>query len=690
MPALPLMRSLVAILVCLLWVFPLQAKEYVSGPVRNEVTKATLYAAGPVTPGDATWLALSLDMPKDWHTYWLNPGDTGMPVSVTLDAAEGITLGPIHWPAPERIEIAGLVNYGYHGNLLLLLPLELSEHVVPGNTPLRVTANWLVCKDICIPESADFTLNLPVQTDVADALPPRFKVALDALPAMLKTTARYHFDTERLWIELPISEKVREIFFVTESLASTARPTISHREAYVSASFEVGSTPTTEGAKGVAILADGRALQFSAVHDAALEHGRGSVNINGKRLTDTDTNTVTAPPLTLPLALILAFLGGMVLNLMPCVLPVLSLKILGLTKKAGISRRAAAMQGLAYTAGVLVSFLAVAGALIALQHGGAALGWGYQLQSPMFVLGLASVIFTVGLNLSGVFTVPSVLGQVGQKSAAQETLFGSFLTGVLATLVATPCTAPFMASAIGFALTLPPVAALAVFAALGLGLALPYLLVSLFPALRRWLPKPGHWMETFRQFLAFPMYATAAWLLWVLATQAGPDALALGLALILLIALLAWRSQHATTRARKLVLVVALLFIGGGILAQVRGMEAPAPMALEHEVFSESRLAELRAAGTPVFVNATANWCITCKVNERMALSRSSVRAHFAKQGIVMLVADWTNRDAAIGAYLAQFGRSGVPTYVYYPPQGNPVLLPQLLTPAQVVAQTSH
>ncbi len=682
------------LLIYALFAFPVQAAEIASSPVKNEIATATLYAAGPVAPGGSTWLALHLSLPADWHTYWINPGDTGMPVSVMADLPEGATLGPIHWPTPERFEVAKLVNYGYHDDVLLLMPLSLAESVTAGSVPVHVSANWLVCKDICIPESADFTLELPVQPGTDEALPPRFEEAVQALPEVLKESARYHFDKERLWMELPLSGKVREIFFITEALASTARPSLSSGGEHVIAHFEPGPNPTTDGAKGVLILEDGKTLQFSAVHDPALAAGSVSDSVSASKLfsanTDTDTTTVTDSPLTLPLTMLLAFFGGLVLNLMPCVLPVLSLKLLGLVKKAGVSRRAAATQGIAYTAGILASFLAVAGALIALQHGGTALGWGYQLQSPMFVLGLAAVMFAVGLNLSGVFTVPGVLGNLGQKTAAQETPLGSFLTGVLATLVATPCTAPFMASAIGFALTLPPVAALAVFAALGFGLAMPYLLVSLFPALRSWLPKPGHWMETFKQFLAFPMYATAAWLLWVLATQAGPDALAIGFALLLLIGLLAWWSQHATTRPRKLALLAALFLLGGAILGQVRGMEAPVLASHAHEAFSEARLAELRAAGTPVFVNATANWCITCKVNERVALSNETVKSHFAKTGIVMLVADWTNRDAAIGHYLATFGRSGVPTYVYYPAQGAPVLLPQLLTPALVLEQTSR
>lgn len=670
---------------------PAWAAELASEPVKNEVATATLLAQSEsVAPGDPFWVAVALDMPTDWHTYWINPGDTGLAASVTpQNLPEGVTLGPIHWPAPERFEVAGLINYGYHDDVLLLMPLSVPEAYDAASIPLQVKAEWLVCKDICIPESAELSLEIPV----GSASPPsaRFTETVEALPGLLEKPAIYNYDEKALWIDLLAAnaENISEAFLISESMATTDRPVITPTVGGgARLTYPRGPAPDDKGLKGLLIYQDGSARQFNASVSDHVSLPPPSANTPV-----TDTNTVSAPPtdITLPLALLLAFLGGLVLNLMPCVLPVLSLKVLGLVKKAGISRSAAAMQGLAYTAGILVSFLAVAGALIALQHGGTALGWGYQLQSPVFVLGLAAVMFGVGLNLSGVFTVPGVLGNLGQKTAAQETPLGSFLTGVLATLVATPCTAPFMASAIGFALTLPPVAALAVFAALGLGLALPYLLVSLFPALRTWLPKPGAWMETFKQFLAFPMYATAAWLLWVLSTQSGPDALAIGFALLLLIGLLAWWSQHAITQTRKLALLFTLSLLGGAMLAQVQEMDAAPLAAIQevHEPFSESRLQELRAAGKPVFVNATANWCITCKVNERLALSRESVQAHFRNAGITVLIADWTNRDAAIGEYLASFGRSGVPTYVYYPPQGEPVLLPQLLTAASVVEATS-
>lgn len=678
------MNRFFLLLFCFLYAPLATAAELRSTPVKNDVATATLITADDhLVPGQPLWVALHLDLPEDWHTYWINPGDTGLAVTVTPEVPSNVTLGPIHWPVPQRFEVAGLINYGYHDEALLLMPLELASSANLTTIPLKLKANWLVCKDICIPESAELSLDIPVSATPDADVSSRFADAIIALPKPMKNL-RYNFNKDQVWIELPgeHSTESASIFPITDTIVSfTELPKKFVKKNHTIYLFARGVQPDKNGFTGVVVSPEGEAGQFDSDYDATLEY-------------PAEKMAPCTPPASFFFELILAFLGGLVLNLMPCVLPVLSLKVLGLVKKAGLSRRAAAMQGVAYTSGIILSFLAVAGLLLILQQSGAALGWGYQLQSPLFVLSLTAIMFAVGLNLSGVFELPGVIGSLGQEQASKDTLLGSFLTGVLATLVATPCTAPFMASAIGIALTLSAPAALSIFAMIGFGLAFPYLLISLFPTLRRWLPKPGLWMESLRQFLAFPMYATAAWLLWVLTTQTGADALALALALLLLIAFAAWLLRRTSHRLMRVAVIALLLVLGGVIFAQIKevsGTAAPASMTMPQGAvaYSAEKLAALRAEGKAVFVDVTANWCITCKINERVALSSSTVQQHFRDHQIQTMMADWTNRDPAITAYLAQFGRSGVPTYVYYPPSGEPVLLPQLLTPASVVAATA-
>jgi thiol:disulfide interchange protein len=389
--------------------------------------------------------------------------------------------------------------------------------------------------------------------------------------------------------------------------------------------------------------------------------------------------------------MLFAMLGGVILNLMPCVFPILSLKALAIAKKSAQNPHFVRMQGLSYTAGVVVSFLVLAGVLIALQLAGQQVGWGYQMQSPHFVLAMTYILFVVGLMLSGVFVLPSLFANAGGGLAAKDNVSGTFFTGVLATLVATPCTAPFMAPALGFALTQSPPVALLVFTSLGFGLALPYLLISFYPPLLRWLPKPGVWMERFKQFLAFPMYGSAAWMLWVLAQQTGEGGLAIALAGIVLVGFFLWVWSAARSKVMKFLALVAML---ATVIASFQTMVPSLPLPksgtdetikMQHEVYDADALQELLAKERPVFVNATAAWCITCKINERSSLKNSRVRAALAEKGVTYMVADWTNEDPKITALLTQFGRSGVPLYILYAPGQEPKLLPQILTPGIVL-----
>ncbi|WP_462330439.1 protein-disulfide reductase DsbD family protein, partial [Thiohalocapsa halophila] len=477
-----------------------------------------------------------------------------------------------------------------------------------------------------------------------------------------------------------------------------------------------GSVPAT-GLLKVAGADGAVGLRLDATAAAAPgETGPGAASVSS-------AGPAGAQDLGLPLALAFALLGGLVLNLMPCVFPVLAIKALGLAGQGGARFSARALHGLAYTAGVIAFFLALGLLLLALRAGGAAVGWGFQLQSPLFVTLMAYLFVVLGMSLAGALTLGTGLMGIGQGLdqgldqgmgrgggrdgvGKAEGHLGAFITGALAALVAAPCTAPFMGAALGYAMTVPWPAALAIVLALGLGMALPFLLLALSPGLARRLPRPGPWMETLKQALAFPMFATAAWLLWVLAVQTGTGGLAAALTGMLVLTFALW-VQERTRYVRKpwprvgvgaAVLGLGLaLWLGLGLTgrepgapsltASDAGPGAGASAAIPAEPYSAERLAAARADGRPVFVNMTAAWCITCLVNERAALSRAAVARAFAERDVLYLKGDWTNRDPAITDYLAGFGRNGVPIYVFYPPDGEPRVLPQVLTEATVLRQ---
>ena len=659
-----------------------------ANPVRTENVEAELSAEGPAVPGQSVWVALTQRIRPGWHTYWINPGDSGIATTVEWTLPEGWTAGPIVWPAPERHPVGPLMNFGYAGEVHLLAELRAPAGAAPGTAvPVKAKADWLVCEEICIPESAELELALPVAASPAPApaLAARFEAARASLPvpSPFAATLEPGADGHRLRVAAPgLQEgRLKDAYFFPESwsLTDVAAPqTLTLDAGGLTLALKPGSAPPDGPVKGVLELVeeiDGKPVRQALALEAPLGAAAGG-------------GTAEASSMPLWQAALLALLGGMVLNLMPCVFPVLSIKALALM---GEEPGRARVHGLAYTAGVLASFAAVAGVLLALRAGGAEIGWGFQLQSPLFVAVLAYVLFLLGLSLSGVFTVGGGVMGVGQGLAERGGTAGAFFTGVLATVVATPCTAPFMGAAVGFAVTQPWPVALSVFLALGLGLALPFLALSFSPALLRHLPRPGVWMERVKQALAFPLYASAAWLVWVLSIQAGPSAVAAALAGMVLLGFGAWLygvTRHAATGWRHGGATVAVLSLAAAV-ALVQGAPAPAPAAQAqaapeaagYERFSEARLAELTAAGTPVFVNMTAAWCITCLVNERVVLSTGTVKAAMADKGVAYLKGDWTNRDAEITRVLARHGRSGVPLYlVYLPGKPEPLVLPQILT----------
>jgi thiol:disulfide interchange protein DsbD len=656
-----------------------------------------------VRPGEPFRVALRMDPAEGWHTYWKNPGDSGLRTRLEWDLPAGFAAGAIDWPSPRRLPYGELVNYGYSGVHGLPVTITPPRDLEPGDTArLRVHADWLACETQCIPGDADFTLALPVR----DAPPPKVERHADLFawadarqPAARDWPARFETEGGRFSLRVDTPDDYRpetlDLFPAAKELVQHATPaSFAFTEGRVLASqplsdFFNGAPETLE-----VVLVDPRSDRAVSVTATRGELGAAAPPVSGNGISggDIDARGGTAvaaggsgPGIALALALALG--GGLLLNLMPCVFPVLSLKAINVLE-GGERPRA---HGAAYTSGVLVAFAAVAGTLLGLRAGGEAIGWGFQLQSPWFVGLLAYLLFAMGLWLSGLVQLGTSWMGLGSDLAARGGLPGSFFTGVLACVVASPCTAPFMGAALGFAVTQPAPVALAVFLALGLGLALPILLLGFIPGLARLLPRPGPWMETFKQAMAFPLYLTVVWLLWVLARQTGADALAGVLAGLVAVAFAFWLASRATrpgwtTAARRAVvaasLAAAVATLGWAGTASRTG-PASEPGQRAWEPWTPERLADLRESGRPVFVNMTADWCVTCLVNERVALESERVREIMARKDIVYLKGDWTRRDPAITRYLSRFDRNGGPLYVFYPAgkETEPRVLPQILTP---------
>jgi thiol:disulfide interchange protein DsbD len=693
-----LLLAALALIGAVLGAAPPPALALESAPVVSPRATATLAAeAAAVAPDEPFRIGLRLRLAPGWHTYWKNAGDAGAPPEITLRLPEGAAAGPIEWPAPQRIPYGPLVNFGYEDEVLLPLRVTPPAGLAPGDSlPVEAEANWLVCEQICIPETGRFRLDLPVAAAARPdpALAPLFAAAEAAQPRPAPWAARVAAGpgrAARLLLDGPglSPATVREAFFfpdAPDALDHAAPQRLTVRE-------------------GGLALALARAESAAAFPDP-LSGVLAITDGGGRRAAFALAAPVAAPaPAAAPAlwqALGLALLGGLLLNLMPCVFPVLAMKALGLARLAGAARGAVRREAMGYTLGVVAAFAALGGLLLGLRAAGAAAGWGFQFTAPAFVAGMAWLMLAVGLNLAGVYA----LGRGGAPVAAaanlaggiaarrQDTLLGSAATGVLAVLLATPCTAPFMAAAIGAALAMDPAATLAVFLALGLGLAAPSAALAAAPGLARALPRPGPWMERLRQGLAFPMFGAAAWLVWVLAQQAGPDGVLVALLGGVLVGFGAWAlgaAQRAGgARGRRIgaglalaaALAAAALLPGLGAAPPASAAAAAGPSGTDGaEPWSETRLAALRAEGRPVFVNATAAWCISCQVNERVALRAAAVRAAFAAGRVAYLKADWTRGDPAVGALLRAHGREGVPLYLIYPADGGPPeVLPQILT----------
>jgi thiol:disulfide interchange protein/DsbC/DsbD-like thiol-disulfide interchange protein len=673
---------LLLMLPALAWTAP----EY--GTVERDHIRAELVAeVETIEPGQSFRAGLRLSPDENWHTYWINAGDSGLPTTLNWDLPEGVDAGEIDWPWPEALEVGRLVNYGYKDEHLLPVRISTSDTHQPGDRiTLVVDAAWLVCEDICIPGDARLALDIEVVAE-GNGRPSDhaalFEDTLRRVPDSADWTARFNTDGGSLSVQVVPedigSDRNWAFFAMNENLVEHARPpTIVAEDGQI-----LISQPLSAYLSGVP-----ERLDFVLVDTAGEQAWKLSAE-PGELLSAGMLGDASAPGWAL--ALILALAGGVLLNLMPCVFPVLSIKAMSLVSAAGHDQRT---HGLAYTAGVVASFAVLAGVLLALRAGGEAIGWGFQLQSAWFVALLIYVLFGLGLSLSGLFDFGTRLMGVGQGLTEKGGARGSFFTGVLACVVASPCTAPFMGAALGAAVFMPWPMAISVFLALGLGLALPMLVLSFSPALARRMPRPGPWMETFKQAMAFPLYLAVVWLLWVLARQTDPTGLALVLSGMVALAFALWLSgRHSRgqslTVARHAAVGLSLVFVIATLGSAARfGSEATPSEGAHWEPYSAETLANLREdPERAVLVNMTADWCITCLVNERVALNTPAVRDAMAKHDVVYLKGDWTRRDSAITDYLSSYDRNGVPLYVLYPRNGDaPRVLPQVLTP-QIVIQ---
>ena len=683
------------------------AASMAAAPQTTSYSEIDLVAEQATIPADGGRITLGLALaPKPgWHAYWLNPGDAGKAPEVDWQLPDGWQASALQFPPPHAIPFHDFMTYGYHDSVMLLADIDVPAGLPDATVSLSGRASWVVCDDeLCVPEEAAISLELPVgdgsaNPDTADA----FAAARAALPASVDWPAHFAVADSRVSfdVETPVDAALPAELYVAN------RRTVRYDEQ------SAARTPT--GFR-FDMAAGARVAEQDGI-DAVVRYSAGgesrTVGLTFAQVDVLPEATSRAPGAAIPvataeagfaevvIAIVFGLLGGMLLNLMPCVFPILSLKALGLAEMSEAGASESRRHGLFYTAGVLATFLGLAVLLIVLRHAGAAVGWGFQLQSPWVNLVLALVMVGVGLNLAGVFEIGTRAMGVGQNLTSGTDAKSSFWTGALAVVVATPCTAPFMAGALGFALVQPIPVALAVFAALGLGLALPYLALSFVPALAKALPRPGAWMSTFRHVLAFPMFGTALWLTWVIGQQSGATAMAVALLAALVASFALWAYGHSqrggkviawrVTAAAALMACVAAsqpLWPRDSVETQAAAGNTERLGLLEAEPFTPDVVAAHVASRAPTFVYFTADWCISCKVNERVALATDTVGNAFRDRGIKVVKADWTTEDPTITEWLTKYDRAGVPLYLYFPAGAtldDAAVLPQVLLPDIVI-----
>ncbi|MBO9582162.1 MAG: thioredoxin family protein [Sphingobium sp.] len=677
-------------LAALLALLPMQAVRAQLGPMALHIHPSLVAETMRPSPGSKVTMALFMQTDKGWHGYWDNPGDAGQGLSMDWTLPGEATATPFRYPVPERLLIAGLMNHVYEHDYALLFDLSVPPDAKPGQVlPISGKARWLACTDsICVPQQGEVRISLTVGDG---KIAPEDRVRFDgwraALPRPLDQGATYAQQGGRIAIAVPYpaGAPVGQPWFFAETQGrikyAEAQSTRRKGDMLIVETALADGAPASGPIDGVLQVAPNVALQIAAT--------AGEVPTGGSYIGPAPAATTGLPFNLTGFLLTLggALLGGLILNIMPCVFPILSLKAISLAKAGGDERKARG-EAVAYTLGILVTCLGLGALMLAIKAGGTQIGWAFQLQDPRVIALLLVLMVAITLNLAGLFELSVV--SAGQGKASQGGRAGAFWTGALAAFVATPCLGPFLATAMGAALVLPWYLALTVFAGLALGLASPFLAIAYVPALRRMMPRPGGWMDWFRKVMAIPMGLTAAALLWLLWRQLGSNTLALGLGLALIVVTglllaLVGRTQRAGRGFNWLAGGVALVAVGAAAIIAppyAKSDRVIVGEGLTGAPFSETALAQARAAGKPVFLYFTADWCLTCKVNEANAIDSSSVKKAFEAAGVVTMVGDWTNYDPGIARFLEAQGRSGVPLYLYYPKgAANPQILPQVLTP---------
>lgn len=628
-----------------------------------------------VNPGSTLWLAFKLDLKPGWHVYWKNPGQSGMPPRLQVSSPQIKEIGELQYFPPTRIFVAHLVNYGYKNSAVFYLPIRLPDVLDKNTFQFEVKAQWLICQEDCVPEEAIFNFILPV-TDKERPSVDFYSIhkGLDEIKNIPLVPVEISIGREKINFKFTKDNigLIKDAYVYLQDALITE---IAQKQSYKASKEGLIFNLTRLGSDSPGII--------NGLLEVEKEGGIEYFKFEAV------PKMVAIRNLTLPLALSFAFLGGMLLNLMPCVFPILSLKILSLCQQKSIPYLQKIYHAFSYTGGILVSFSVIAFIIIVLRTTGNTVGWGFQMQSPLFLLAMIYVLVWVSLTLFGYINLWIPIPNGVNKITVRHPLVESFMTGLLITLVSTPCTAPFMAPALGFAFSQSASVIVALIMMIGLGLSFPFILIAIFPGLTFFIPKSGPWLKTFKEFLAFPMLLTAIWLCWILLRHISIDAFIIVLIALTAFLLFLWiNKQTIKNKIVKAFLVfVVLMPILFSFYFVFQQNENSADLLEEKPLFSLKYLDELLKNNKKVFVNVTADWCINCKVNETLVLSTDAIKEHFNKNEVVYLKADWTHQDDEISSYLERFNRYGVPLYVYYPEKGDPIVLPQILTPDIIFEQ---